>query len=66
MAWGVSRLYQRTLAQFVQPDIDPRAWPGAAMLADRLITLPTHGRLGEAQLRSLQALLREIGKTPAY
>ena len=33
-------------------------WPGAARLVERLITLPTHGRLAEGDMHQLEARLR--------
>jgi hypothetical protein len=55
---GISRLYRRPLPEImgIAPAEVVMQWPEAAWLAERLVTLPTHGRLGgrlEDELRRL-------------
>jgi dTDP-4-amino-4,6-dideoxygalactose transaminase len=56
---GISRLYVRPLPQIIGMDTADVAarWPNAAWVAERLITLPTHGRLGERLESELRKLL---------
>lgn len=56
---GVSRLYGRTLPVIMgqSPDVAAQRWPGATEIADRLVTLPTHGRLNARRRGELGALL---------
>ena len=55
---GISRLYARPLPEIMglaRAEVASR-WPEAAWIAERLVTLPTHGRLGarlESELRRL-------------
>jgi dTDP-4-amino-4,6-dideoxygalactose transaminase len=60
---GVSRLYGRTIPEIMgMPHEQARAqWPNAVSIAERLVTLPTHGRLTNHALASLQTLLRKAG-----
>jgi hypothetical protein len=56
---GVSRLYARALPQIMEvapPDVAAR-WPNAAWIAERLVTLPAHGRLSKACEDELRHLL---------
>jgi dTDP-4-amino-4,6-dideoxygalactose transaminase len=56
---GLSRLYLRPLPQIMgmaATEVAP-LWPNAAGIAARLITLPTHGRLGERRESQLRRLL---------
>ena len=56
---GLSRLYSRPLPQIMgmaAAEVAPR-WPNATGIAGRLITLPTHGRLGERRESQLRRLL---------
>jgi len=56
---GVSRLYERPLPQIVSSSPqDLQCWPKARHLAERLVTLPTHGRVSSADLNRLEAMLR--------
>ena len=54
-ALGVTRLYGRTLPEFLgeSPEECAIRWPHAFQLSRRLLTLPTHGRLMQLQLKSL-------------
>lgn len=56
---GISRLYVKTLPEIMGvPRADVLAcWPNAAWIAERLVTLPTHGRLGERLEDGLRHLL---------
>jgi hypothetical protein len=56
---GISRLYVRPLPRIIGMDTADVAarWPNAAWVAERLITLPTHGRLGERLESELRKLL---------
>jgi hypothetical protein len=56
---GLSRLYGRALPEIMQvpPEEAAAHWPGAVWIAERLITLPTHGRLGERAEDELRVLL---------
>ena len=56
---GLSRLYLRPLPQIMgMAATDVAAlWPNATGIAERLITLPTHGRLGERREGQLRRLL---------
>ena len=58
---GVSRLYGRTLPGIMgfHQDTVARRWPGASDIAQRLVTLPTHGRLSARQRRQLGQLLSQ-------
>jgi hypothetical protein len=67
-AWhlGVSRLYGRVLPVIMgdeTPETAARQWPGAVWVADRLITLATHGRLSRRERVELGALLRSYCQT---
>jgi dTDP-4-amino-4,6-dideoxygalactose transaminase len=56
---GLSRLYLRPLPQVMgmaATEVAP-LWPNATEIAGRLITLPTHGRLGERRESQLRRLL---------
>jgi hypothetical protein len=56
---GISRLYARPLPQIVgmpAEEVEAR-WPNAAWIAERLITLPAHGRLGQHLQEQLRRLL---------
>lgn len=57
---GITRLYGRVLPQFLEAGCDTTMWPGARLLAERLITLPTHGRLSRREIQRLGQLLRSI------
>lgn len=61
-AWhlGVSRLYGQALPVIMgeTPEDAARQWPGASWIAERLVTLPTHGRLNQRERVELGALLR--------
>jgi hypothetical protein len=57
---GISRLYARALPQIMgaPPEVATARWPNAVSIAGRLVTVPTHGRLGktaEVELRHLLA-----------
>ena len=56
---GVSRLYSRALPVIMGETVEAAAerWPGAMWIAERLITLPTHGRLSRRQRSELGGLL---------
>jgi len=56
---GISRLYAQPLPQIVGMPAREVAerWPEATWIAERLITLPTHGRLHEPMLEQLRRLL---------
>lgn len=56
---GVSRLYARPLPQIMGMPAEEVAmrWPNATWIADRLVTLPAHGRLGERLQERLRRLL---------
>jgi hypothetical protein len=56
---GISRLYRRPLPEIMGMAAAEAAerWPSAALIAGRLITLPTHGRLGERRESQLRRLL---------
>lgn len=56
---GVSRLYGRSLPEFcgVSEAEARERWPKAWSFARQLTTLPTHGRLSDAQIRQLGTLL---------
>jgi hypothetical protein len=56
---GLSRLYLRPLPQIMGRAATEVAqlWPNATGIAGRLITLPTHGRLGERRESQLRRLL---------
>lgn len=57
---GVSRLYGRPLPVIMGETVEVAAerWPGAMWIAERLVTLPTHGRLSRRQRYELGGLLR--------
>ena len=57
---GVSRLYSRALPVIMGETVEAAAerWPRAMWIAERLITLPTHGRLSRRQRYELGGLLR--------
>lgn len=61
---GVSRLYGRALPVIMGETVEAAAerWPGAVWIAERLITLPTHGRLSQRQRSELGGLLRKSMK----
>lgn len=58
---GVSRLYRRTMPEFLGVDAKEakERWPHAWRLSRTLVTLPTHGRLDEADWQRLGRILRE-------
>jgi dTDP-4-amino-4,6-dideoxygalactose transaminase len=58
----VSRLYGKSLPQIVGMPAEEAAehWPNAVWIAERLITLPTHGRLGSGDENELRAMLRHL------
>jgi len=55
-AFGVSRLYRKTLPEFLGVDSETARsrWPNAWHLSRTLVTLPTHGRLGDADWAQLR------------
>jgi len=59
---GVSRLYGKSLPQIVGMPAEEAAehWPNAVWIAERLITLPTHGRLGSGEENDLRTMLRHL------
>ncbi|NVN53739.1 DegT/DnrJ/EryC1/StrS family aminotransferase [Mycolicibacterium hippocampi] len=61
-AWhlGVSRLYGQALPVIMgeAPEDAALQWPGASWIAERLVTLPAHGRLNKRERVELCALLR--------
>lgn len=61
---GLSRLYGASLPEIMgTPQQQVAAeWPHANAIASRLITLPTHGRLGAGALSELQSLLERRGR----
>lgn len=68
-ALGVARGYPQPLAQLpavverLAPPFRGRVWPGAETLADRLVTLPTHGLLGTKDREALLDLVRGYAAT---
>lgn len=56
---GVSRMYRRTLPEFLgrPASAAAREFPNAFDLSRRLVTLPTHSRLRESELASLRSIL---------
>jgi hypothetical protein len=62
---GVSRMYGRALPVIMgeTPEAAARQWPGAVWIAERLVTLPTHGRLSQRERAELGALLRAYCQT---
>jgi dTDP-4-amino-4,6-dideoxygalactose transaminase len=56
---GVSRMYKKTLAEFVGTSAAQamHTWPSAYDLSRRLLTLPAHGRLSETSLLQLEETL---------
>jgi hypothetical protein len=56
---GVSRLYARPLPQImgIAPAEVVARWPQSSWIAERLVTLPTHGRLGGRLENELRRLL---------
>jgi hypothetical protein len=63
--YGVSRLYRKTLPEFLGVDAETarRQWPNAWHLSRTLVTLPTHGRLAEADWTRLGRLLESKKRT---
>jgi perosamine synthetase len=62
-ATGMSRSYYRTLPDLYARRVasNPVDFPGASILADRLLTLPTHPYLGEADVERIVAGLQTVG-----
>ena len=57
---GAGKLYKRTLAEFF-PQYALTDYPGAHAVSRRLLTLPTHHYLREADFERIEAALKKVG-----